>query len=377
MKKLVLIKFATTAVTVTAVLATSGLVKADQNVYRLYNRKTDNHIWTGSASYQQKLLAQGWTNEGIGFASADKSNTPVYELYNPNNGDIVDTPNTSEITQAVKKLHWRKDGVVAYWSGNIPVYRLINKKTGKHMFTSNASERNSLLKSGWKSEGVNGIGWYSTAPVYNVNYTESVNVYSGQKDVNDIHFDYLDVNQHFQAGYQNNNAYAAYNNVIYNLNKQLLQDAKNADYQNWQARQAWQAKVNQYNQTINADQAALDSAHGQVTQYQTLVNQENTYLAQEKQNNLPTDQDNALLAEYTKDLNTAQTNMTQAQATLTNDKNLLASLQKTGTDFVKLGMTVSRSNAGKNVTVTAIETIHNSGKDTVKTWKYSKTLSQY
>lgn len=372
-----LIKGATTVIAVTMVLATSGFVKADQNVYRLYNRKTDNHIWTGSASYQQKLLAQGWTTEGVGFASADKSNTPVYELYNPKNGDIVDTPNTSEITQAVKKFHWRKDGIVAYWSGNIPVYRLINKKTGKHLFTSSVSERNNLLKSGWKSEGVNGIGWYSTAPVYNVNYTQSVSVYSAQKDVNEVQFDYLDGNQHFQIGYQNNNTYAAYNNVIYNLNAQLSQDAKNADYQNWQARQTWQAKVNQYNQTINADQAALDSAHGQVTQYQTLVNQENTYLAQEKQNNLPMNQDNALLAEYTKDLNTAQTNVTKAQATLTNDKNLLASLQKTGTDFVKLGMTVSRSNAGKNVTVTATEILHNAGKDTVKTWKYNKTLSQY
>lgn len=377
MKKSTLIKFTTIAVAVTMVLAISGFVKADQNVYRLYNRKTDNHIWTGSASYQQKLLAQGWTNEGIGFASADKSNTPVYELYNPKNGDIVDTPNTSEITQAVKKFHWRKDGIVAYWSGNIPVYRLINKKTGKHLFTSSVSERNNLLKSGWKSEGTKGIGWYSTAPVYNVNYTQSVSVYSAQKDVNEVQFDYLDGNQHFQTGYQNNNTYAAYNNVIYNLNTQLSQDAKNADYQNWQARQTWQAKVNQYNQTINADQVVLDSAHGQVTQYQTLVNQENTYLAQEKQNNLPTDQDNALLAEYTKDLNTAQTNVIKAQATLTNNKNLLASLQKIGTDFVKLGMTVSRSNAGKNVTVTETEILHNAGKDTVKTWKYNKTLSQY
>ncbi len=234
-----------------------------------------------------------------------------------------------------------------------------------------------MLKSGWKSEGTKGIGWYSTAPVYNVNYTQSVSVYSAQKDVNEVQFDYLDGNQHFQTGYQNNNTYAAYNNVIYNLNTQLSQDAKNADYQNWQARQTWQAKVNQYNQTINADQVVLDSAHGQVTQYQTLVNQENTYLAQEKQNNLPTDQDNALLAEYTKDLNTAQTNVIKAQATLTNNKNLLASLQKIGTDFVKLGMTVSRSNAGKNVTVTETEILHNAGKDTVKTWKYNKTLSQY
>ena len=377
MKKSLLIKCVTTAVAIIVVLATSGLVKADQNVYRLYNRKTDNHIWTGSSSYQQKLLAQGWTNEGIGFASADKSNTPVYELYNPKNGDIIDTPNTSEIMQAVNKFHWRKDGIVAYWSGNIPVYRLINKKTGKHLFTSSVSERNNLLKSGWKSEGVNGIGWYSTAPVYNVNVAQSVSVYSGQKDVNDVQFDYLDGNQHFQTGYQNNNTYAVYNNAVYNLNTQLLQDAKNADNQDWQVRQTWQVKVNQYNQTINADQVALDSAKGQVTQYQTLVNQENTYLVQEKQNNLPTDQDSTLLSEYTKDLNAAQTNAIKAQATLTNDKNLLASLQKTGTDFVKLAMKVSRINAGKNVTVTATETIHSAGKDTVKTWKYNKTLSQY
>lgn len=90
-------------------------------------------------------------------------------------------------------------------------------------------------------------------------------------------------------------------------------------------------------------------------------------MTQEKQYNRPIDQDNALLVEYIKDLNAVQINMTNAQATLTNDKNLLANLQKTGTDFCKLGMTVLRSNAGKNVTVTATEILHNAGKDTVKT----------
>ena len=200
--------------------------------------------------------------------------------------------------------------------------------------------------------------------------------YSGIKgDVNYPQFEYLDSSQHFQPSYQNNNQYAVYNNTAYNLNAKLLKDAQNADYANWQARQSWQAKLNQYGQTINADQTTLDAAKGQQKKYNDLVNQENTYIAQEKQNNLPTTQDETLLAEYTKDLQTATANVTTAQTQLTNDTNTRTSFQNLGTDFVKLNGVVTRDVTGRTVTITYTQTTQSAGTQTQKVWTYSQALS--
>ena len=59
------IKILTSAFTVIAAVGFTGIAKADQNVYRLYNPKTGNHTWTWTASYQQSLLSKGWKNEGV------------------------------------------------------------------------------------------------------------------------------------------------------------------------------------------------------------------------------------------------------------------------------------------------------------------------
>ena len=36
----------------------------------------------------------------------------------------------------------------------IPVYRFYNRKTGDHMYTISEAERESLVKAGWKAEGI-------------------------------------------------------------------------------------------------------------------------------------------------------------------------------------------------------------------------------
>lgn len=43
-------------------------------------------------------------------------------------------------------------------AGSYPLYRLYNTATGEHFYTSSQNERNSLLRGGWRNEGV---GWYS------------------------------------------------------------------------------------------------------------------------------------------------------------------------------------------------------------------------
>jgi hypothetical protein len=84
---------------------------------------------------------------------------------------------------------------------------------------------------------------------------------------------------------------------------------------------------------------------------------------------------NELLAEYTKDLQTATTNVTNVQTQLTTDTNTKTTFQNLGIDFVKLTSAVVRDNTGRVVTVTFTQTTQSAGKQTPKVWKYSQNLS--
>lgn len=59
------------------------------------------------------------------------------------------------------KVGWKYEGVGWYapTKSNDPVYRLYNPNAGDHHYTPNAAEKNSLVKVGWRYEG---IGWYSS-----------------------------------------------------------------------------------------------------------------------------------------------------------------------------------------------------------------------
>ncbi len=50
---------------------------------------------------------------------------------------------------------------------NKAMCRLYNRYTGEHFYTTNVGEKNTLVKAGWRDEG---IGWYSddakTVPLY-------------------------------------------------------------------------------------------------------------------------------------------------------------------------------------------------------------------
>lgn len=61
-------------------------VHADDNgkisMYRLYNPNSGEHFYTASEKEKDHLNSIGWNYEGIGWTAPEKSNTPVYRLYN-------------------------------------------------------------------------------------------------------------------------------------------------------------------------------------------------------------------------------------------------------------------------------------------------------
>ena len=135
-------------------------------VYRMYNRRTSEHLYTKSVN-EYTACGVGnyadWEQEGIAWYAPKKSSTPVYRLYNK--GLLVHhyTCSRTERDKLVSQYGWRDEGV-AFYSDDAhgkPLYRLYNGsiRPPQHHYTSSAGERDSLVKKyGWRNEGVGFYG---------------------------------------------------------------------------------------------------------------------------------------------------------------------------------------------------------------------------
>ena len=132
-------------------------------VYRLYNKKSGEHLYTMFSNEKDALVKSGWTDETksatpwYSAVNSDRS-IPVYRLYNPNTGLHHFSMTKAEIDNLVK-AGWKNEGVRFYSTGKNgqPVYRQYNPKSGLHNYTTNLAENNYLVSQGWRAEG---IAWY-------------------------------------------------------------------------------------------------------------------------------------------------------------------------------------------------------------------------
>ncbi len=135
-------------------------------VYRLYNWKTSEHLWTTSANEYRQLpvITKGdWRQEDVAWCAPDGVGTPVYRLYNRAMGDHYYSMSQGEIAALTTKYGWNLDnnGAPAFWSagktdeGAVPLYCVYNKrlKKGQHHFTRSVAERDFLVaNAGWRYE---------------------------------------------------------------------------------------------------------------------------------------------------------------------------------------------------------------------------------
>ena len=130
-------------------------------MYRLYNRWSYEHFYTGDEAERDKLVSVGWTYEGIGWY-APAAGDPVYRLYNrwAPGGDHHYTMDRSEYDHLCS-VGWSGEGVGWYSDPDraVPVYREYNpyEYAHNHNYTANRAEHDNLVSVGWKNEG---IGWY-------------------------------------------------------------------------------------------------------------------------------------------------------------------------------------------------------------------------
>ncbi|MGY3730370.1 histidine phosphatase family protein [Lactococcus termiticola] len=128
-----------------------------------YNQASKAHLYTASANENKQLPAQdkNWQQEGIAWQGAS-SGDKVYRIYNPKSGEHLYSSSSIEIKSLTDK-GWTSEGVAFYSvpSGGQPVYRLYNAQAGvgAHFNTLSSYERDVLVsKHGWRYEG---IAWYA------------------------------------------------------------------------------------------------------------------------------------------------------------------------------------------------------------------------
>lgn len=145
--------------------ATSDLHNAyadlEQNLFRMYNRHTGEHLFTTDPdeyAYNTKL---GWDAEGVAWITP-KDGEAMTRMYNPNSSEHHYTKNPKEIA-GLEKLGWTNEG--PKWNSEtkekgIPVHRMYNinarnnPKTiaGGHHYTLEDKERDYLISIGWTWE---------------------------------------------------------------------------------------------------------------------------------------------------------------------------------------------------------------------------------
>ncbi len=149
-----------------------------QEVYRLYNTITSEHLFTtGKGEYdtlKQEYDTQGagWKGENLAWYSLTSSSAGVYRLYNPALGALTKmshhyTTSKSEADELVANWGWVYDNNSApiFYSavdsanntldGATGVYRLYNDGLGAHHFTTSKTENDSLIaNNGWRGEDI-------------------------------------------------------------------------------------------------------------------------------------------------------------------------------------------------------------------------------
>lgn len=127
-------------------------------VYRAFNLKTGEHLYTTSGVEIKTLTAPGggWRDEGIGW-NAPYTGEPVYRLYNPDLGIHLYTTDKNEVEILTTEDTWEKDfdgKPIFYSGGSQNIYRLYDENTGQHHWTTDLHEYEVLPKEGWTQEGV-------------------------------------------------------------------------------------------------------------------------------------------------------------------------------------------------------------------------------
>lgn len=158
------------AVAVAAGLALTATPALADDLYRVYDTTTGEHLYTSHMEEVTHLQDLGWNWEKDQTMWIPSSGTPVWRVYNPTTGDHHYTSDRNEFNVLTGERGWVADfsGDPAFYGATkvsgTPVYRIYDTKAAAfgHLFTKDTNERDTWLGTGtWNDEG---IGWYELDP---------------------------------------------------------------------------------------------------------------------------------------------------------------------------------------------------------------------
>ena len=119
-------------------------------VYRLFNSRTNNHLFTTSARERDRAVDRfNFRFEGVAFrvCSINEPGRPVYRLYNPVTGRHFFTPSKQEADRAAQRTNFQKEGTpLRACATGRAVYRLYSAREEKHFYTTSKTERDNLRR---------------------------------------------------------------------------------------------------------------------------------------------------------------------------------------------------------------------------------------
>lgn len=129
----------------------------ENEIYRVYNPRSGQRVYTGSTRERDGLVEAGWYDEGVAWTSLSSSQTPIYRLYSPHTGQHHYTINNAERTGLLQQ-NWKDEGIAGYSdeNGSVAVYRLYNSSDSStaYVLTTSEEEKATLIASGFRDEGI-------------------------------------------------------------------------------------------------------------------------------------------------------------------------------------------------------------------------------
>ena len=148
-------------------------------MYRMYNPRTGEHLYTADLNERNTLFSLLWNYEGIGWYAPKKSDVPVYRLFNPLTGEHHYTMDLNEY-RTLGSLGWNQEGIGWYSDAekSIPVYREFNPGASKNGHNFTASETEDRILVSQYHFNAEGIAWYAV-PDPDPTVKSPVTIYKG------------------------------------------------------------------------------------------------------------------------------------------------------------------------------------------------------
>ncbi len=132
-------------------------------IYRLYNSRLHDRLYTGSTEEVARAEKIGYVSEGVLGRVSERvlleSQTPLYRLYQPKLNRHQYTDSNDEMERLVLNEGYRLEGHLGFLLNNgMPgderwAYRIVNPATGEQLVTRSWVEWGMLQLAGWRDGG--------------------------------------------------------------------------------------------------------------------------------------------------------------------------------------------------------------------------------